>query len=720
MPTQTKTPTSTGTIIAKSKDCYVAFQKRQRIWAIGTERVGYRLQFQARKGLRLLGWENKQSGNAWVAADTIAEFAIQLGAETISSTGSNLRFVGYETRTHANGELELRVSFARGALRIHRHYVAFPETSVVEQWLAVENAGDSTLRDITALNSSLALPGNLWLFRIRGLDAPPTADDPPRNSALYLSAHPLSDGSVFDLYSRGRSSEENLGWYALHAYDWNEGIVAAIEWSGAWWTRFNCQGGCTQVENVLNDFRRDLAPGESFETPRRFFAFYRDNLEDAANVTHDFARRYLMRPRPADFPWAHYNSWFAHYTNIDEGVLRQQVDLAAELGLEAFCVDAGWYEGSPREADFSFGLGTWRENREKFPSGLAAFADYVYGKGLKFGLWVEPERVDLEYAGPGTEIPFEWLSPRTPFDAPPPEGLPQNARVCFGHPGAREWAKQWLARIILDYHVDWLKWDNNLWLSCDPPGEVRDREYAHVQGLYEILDYLRVQFPNLVIENCASGGHRMDFGLLRRTDVQWMVDDTEPSFRVRHYFAGASYPFPPEYLNAWLVESYWEHLAGTSPAQLRAWLRSRMMGTFGLSIPLAWLSAEQRGVVAEEIARYKELRPLLTGQMYHLFPQTKLLAPQNLQPPAEPDAVEFFQPSVGRGLVFFFQGAEPQNDCRVRLQGLAPELVYRLQSDDRSIDQEGTGSQWMAEGIQINRDSNRLSLLLFINHISQK
>ncbi|MBI4785506.1 MAG: alpha-galactosidase [Chloroflexi bacterium] len=701
-----------GTIVAKSQDAYVAHQKSRRIWEIGTKQVGYRLQFQARKGLRLLHWENKSSGNSWIASDASGEFAIQLGAEMISSTAANLRYVGYETRTHANGALELRVSLARGALRIHRHYVAFPETSVVEQWLAVENAGDSPLRDLTALNSSLALPGNLWLFRIQGLDAP-AGGDPPTSAVLYLSAHPLSDGTVFDLYSRGRSSEENLGWYALHAYDRNEGIVAGIEWSGAWWTRFNCQGGSTQLENVLNDIRRDLAPGESFETPRRFFAFYHGNLEDAANVTHDFARRYLMT-RPADFPWAHYNSWFAHYTNIDEAQLRQAVDIAAELGLEAFCIDAGWYAGSPREADFSFGLGTWRENREKFPSGLAAFADYVHGKGLKFGLWVEPERVDLKYAGPGTDIPFEWLSPRTPFDAPPPEGLPQNARVCFGHPGAREWAKQWLARIVQDYHVDWLKWDNNLWLSCDPPGEVRDREYAHVHGLYEILDYLRAQFPHLVIENCASGGHRMDFGLLRRTDVQWMVDDTEPSFRVRHYFAGASYPFPPEYLNAWLVESYWEHIANASPAQLRAWLRSRMMGAFGLSVPLAWLSAEQRGVVAEEIVRYKNLRPLLAGQMYHLLPQTKLLAPQNLQPAGEPDAVEFFQPGEERGVVFFFQGAAPRDNCHVSLQGLAPERVYRLQSDDRSIEQEGTGQQWMEQGVEIANDPSSPSLIITI------
>ncbi|MCI0477503.1 MAG: alpha-galactosidase, partial [Anaerolineales bacterium] len=285
--------------------------------------------------------------------------------------------------------------------------------------------------------------------------------------------------------------------------------------------------------------------------------------------------------------------------------------------------------------------------------------------------------------------------------APSPD-LPPNARICLGNRDAREWMKQTLARVIREYRVDWLKWDNNAWVSCDPPNETRDAEYAHTRGLYEVLDYLRAEFPKLVIENCASGAHRMDYGLLRRTHVQWLADDTEPSYRVRYYIAGASFPFPPEYLNAWLVESYWEHIGEASPGVLRAWLRSRMMGAFGVSVSLSALSPEQRAIIAEEIARYKILRPLLrASRVYRLFPQADLIAPPQLQPPREPDAVEFYDPKSKRGVVFFFQGAENR---AVIFKGLDPETVYQIEAPERALRARVTGQQLMSEGLALAND----------------
>ncbi|MEW5717461.1 MAG: glycoside hydrolase family 36 protein, partial [Chloroflexota bacterium] len=486
--------TPIGKIIAKSKDAFIAYDASARAWEIATDKIYRRMQFEPGKGLRLRDFRNPQTEREWLdPASDNAAFLIVLGGETITSLADDWTLVEHKTQTLKNRAVELRITLARGDVRMHFYNVVFPGASIVEQWAIVENAGSVTLPALTALNdfwwAFKPTTENLRLRWVQGVDVPPeNFGDTPRVAALKLQTREISDGVTQDVFSTRRSSEENIGWFALAAPDLQEGIVGAVEWSGAWWMRASRANGTTSLFAMVGDIARELAPGQSFETPHRFIGFFKGDLDDAANVTREFSRQYLMPPRPTNFPYTHFNTWFMSFVNLDETALKREVDLAAELGLEAFCVDAGWYEGSPRDADFSFGLGTWRENREKFPNGLAAFSDYVHRKKMKFGLWVEPERVDLKYAGPGTEIPHAWLSPRTSFDAPSPD-LPPHARICLGNRDAREWMKQTLARVIRDYRVDWLKWDNNAWVSCDPPNETRDAEYAHTRGLYEVLDY---------------------------------------------------------------------------------------------------------------------------------------------------------------------------------------------------------------------------------------
>jgi alpha-galactosidase len=386
------------------------------------------------------------------------------------------------------------------------------------------------------------------------------------------------------------------------------------------------------------------------------------------------------------------------------------------MGLEAFVIDAGWYEGSPAIADFSFGLGTWRENRAKFPSGLAAFSEYVHSKGMKFGLWVEPERVDMDYVLKQHEIPLEWLAPGADQPRELPEGAAWTAQVCLGNPQAREWIKGWLSRLIRDYQIDWLKWDNNIWMSCDQPDLPGRRNYDHIKGLYEILDYLRAEFPTLIIENCASGGNRMDYALMRRTDIAWLSDETDPSYRVRYHVFGASYVFPPEYLNSFIVESWFEPLeiAQNDNAILRGWLRSRMLGAVGVSVTTLGWSDEFRNAVALEIQRYKSVRDIMAqGRQYRLLPQSDLSLPL-LEPPTEPDAIEFFDAASQRGAVFLFRGTVPWTERRVVLRGLSPNQVYDIHSADGIIDLRQTGRQLMTQSLSFSYTQDHPSTLLYI------
>ncbi len=715
-----------GRIVAQSGDAYIAYDGNNKTWEVGNSSIRRRTAYRAAAGYRLTRLTNKLTGREWLApgSGTSAELHMILGGQEIHGSSSSFSFIGYDTRQHPDGSLELIVSLAHQRMNVHLHYAVYPGVSVIEQWAELENPTTTPVGDLTLWDSiDFALrPSSdaLTFYWVQGLN--PAAEKQDKKDPLptlrIRSVH-LEAGVQQDIGSSGRSSEGSMGWFALAAPELHEGMFGGIEWSGEWQLHVTRQGDNTALRAGLENIRLAIAPGETLRVPRRFIGFYKGDLDEAANASHAFARTFLLRSRPADFPWTQYNTWFAYYTNIDEVTLRAEVDAAAELGLEVFYVDAGWYEGSPQVADFSFGLGTWRENREKFPSGLAAFSDYVHSKGLKFGLWVEPERVDWQYVGPGKLVPLEWIAPSFDPRAQLPEGAARTARICLGNREAREWMKTWLARLIRDYRLDWLKWDDNLWMSCDPPGQTGSGELAHVVGLYEVLDFLRAEFPDLIIENCASGGNRMDYGLMRRTDIAWLSDDTEPSYRVRYHLTGASYPFPPEYLNSWFVPSYLEHLedAETNPAVLRAWLRSRMMGAFGLSISIKDWAPEFRAAVAAEIKNYKSIRPIIaTGVHYQLLPQSDLN--QDLEPPTEPDAVEFFDPVSNTGAAFLFRGTVPWTVRRVLFKGLDPDTNYEITSADGTISERRTGRQLMSQSLRFRYASEHPSTLLFIKPLA--
>jgi alpha-galactosidase len=711
-------------IVAESADAYVTYDEQALIWEIGNSSIARRMRFDPGGGYRLLALSNRRTGVEWSDPEGTAsnELRLGLGGELITGADKRLKLKGYKTLTHPNGSLELLVSLADGPLSVSIHYLLFPWTSVFEQWVSVENTGSDVLRDLTTLDSiSLSLRPSadpLTLYWVQGLS--PQVENHEETQTLpvlRLRSLELEEGVSQELGSSARSSEDSMGWFALADNALREGLYGGIEWSGAWQLSAKREGGRTILLAGMRNLRRDLVPGEAFVSPRRFLGLYQGDLDDAANASHAFARTFLMHPLPYDFPWTTYNTWYAFGIDLDEERLRRQVDVAAELGLEVFYVDAGWYEGSPAQGDFGWGLGTWKENRDKFPSGLAAFSAYVHSKGMRFGLWVEPERVDMRYVGDGQEIPQNWLAPEGDALTAQQEGeeLATTAQICLGHRPAREWEKSWLARLVRDYDLDWLKWDYNLWMSCDAPGEPGDANYAHIMGLYEVLDYLQTEFPNLIVENCASGGNRMDYGLMRRTDIAWLSDESEPSYRVRYHMTGASYPFPPEYLNTWLVPSENEPVDETTdPAKLRAWLRSRMMGAFGISMDIAGWPEEIRTVVANEIAQYKVMRPIITnGSLYRLLPQSELTIP-DLLAPASPDGVEFWSSGENIGAVLLFQGAVPWRQRRVLLKGLEREMLYEVTSADRTMSLKMTGEELMTQGIRFRYEASQPSTLLFI------
>ncbi|WP_405607890.1 alpha-galactosidase [Streptomyces sp. NBC_01508] len=348
-----------------------------------------------------------------------------------------------------------------------------------------------------------------------------------------------------------------------------------------------------------------LAAGQSYTGPWVIGSYGR-GLDELAGRFHQYLRartRHPHRPRPVTL-----NTWEAVYFQQDIGTLTALADTAAEVGAERFVLDDGWFKG---RRDDRAGLGDWYVDESVWPGGLGPLVDHVRSLGLEFGLWVEPEMVspasDLARAHP------EWIL--ATGGRLPPESRQQQV-LDLGHAGAYDHLLERLDALVTEYAIDYLKWDHNRDLveaGHSPTGAAG--VHAQTAAAYRLLDELRARHPGLEIESCSSGGGRVDLGILERTDRVWTSDCIDALERQRiQRWTGLL--LPPELLGAH-VGSPVAHTTGRAHTlDFRA--GTALFGHFGIEWDLTAADPGERARLAEWVAAYKELRPLLhTGTVVH-------------------------------------------------------------------------------------------------------
>ncbi|SEG82493.1 alpha-galactosidase [Actinacidiphila yanglinensis] len=344
-----------------------------------------------------------------------------------------------------------------------------------------------------------------------------------------------------------------------------------------------------------------LAPGESYRTPVSWFAWSAEGLDGLADRFHTLLRarpQHPATPRPLLL-----NSWEAVYFDHDLDRLLRLADKAAEVGVERFVLDDGWFAG--RRAD-NAGLGDWSVDPVVWPQGLTPLAEHVRALGMEFGLWVEPEMVnldsDLARAHP------DWV-------LGPASGLGPTARNQYAldltHPDAWAYLLRSLDALVTDYPIAYLKWDHNRELHEAVHGSA-DRPVSHgqVEALYRLLDTLKERHPGLEIESCASGGGRVDLGILARTDRVWASDCNDPVER-QAIQRWTGQLLPPELVGAHFGPSP-AHTTGRLTADTFR-LATALFGHAGIEQDLTACSPEELATITAWTAMYRELRPLLHG-----------------------------------------------------------------------------------------------------------
>ena len=689
------------------------FNSRQSgTWVIESGKLSRVFRLDQARGIALVSLKNPASGFEWAVPDycDFAFAALDLQSEGLGPH-SGFRFTGQQSRTLEKGSKELRLDFLhqKQALKLSLFYTSFPGTSVFEQRCRLENVGKNNIPEVSRFDPVL--------FTVRG----PIRDlqvHSVRRSQYALQRLPI--GENLEIRGGGWNAPEHAGFVAIESLPDREFLFLGIEWERDWGIRLEKHPTGVRISAGIVEFKHDLKPGDSLESPRVFVGLGREDLDATCRAMFDYLSGYVFPSKPANFPWVVYDIWGTEKENVESMVL-QEIDFAANLGIEHFYIDASWYEGSSKRGtgDWGFGLGRYRDDREKYPRGLAHIASQVHQKGMKFGLWVDPVVVDQQLVP--KEIPHQWVGQKDGRDniLRIPDWTSPVVHICLGNPEVVEHLKANLSRIVTEFHLDWLKWDNSglpgqptVCNREDHGHQKGDGSYVALRGAYAIWEHLHRTHPDLVLEQCGYGS-RHDYGLARFCRANWLSDASYPSGHVRENTLTASYLYPSSYNGAWIVLDP-EVQKQKDPGRLDTMYRIRMMGLFGFGTLTGKLLTERVSLYPQEVLNaarrnipiYKRLRHLLAEDCYHLTPPFG--SAERWQ------VVQFCQRDGSEAVVFAFRGTSTQGRYLLRLRGLKPENHYSVRSENLANETIRSGRELAQDGIIVELAKVDLSELLML------
>jgi alpha-galactosidase len=400
-----------------------------------------------------------------------------------------------------------------------------------------------------------------------------------------------------------------------------------------------------------------LQSGQSYSTPWIYGAYGR-GLDAVAGRFHRFLRARDNHPstaRPVTL-----NVWEAVYFHHDLDQLVELAERAAAIGVERYVLDDGWF--GARRNDRA-GLGDWTVSPQVWPHGLHPLVDKVTGLGMEFGLWFEPEMVNLDSAVARAHP--DWIMAtgnRLPVESRHQQVINLGIPECYAH------IRDAIFEILAEYKISYIKWDHNRDLiDAGSPPDGRPGVHDQTLAFYRLVDEIKAAHPGLEIESCSSGGARVDLGVLERTDRVWVSDCIDPLER-QQMNRWTSQLLPPELLGSHIASSRSHTTGRVHDLSFRA--ATAIFGHLGIEWDLTTATAQQLAELTKWVRFYKGNRQLLMGgDLVRLDVPDPTIYAHGIIAPDRSSAI-YTVASIGRSDVML--------PGRLRFPGLDPDRRYRI------------------------------------------
>jgi len=497
------------------------------------------------------------------------------------------------------------------------HFTAYQKENVVCQSVTVLNEEKKNISVDNIASSYLPLHAqSYYLTHFHGTWA----------AEMQMTEEKLTSGvKVIESKKGVRTSQSESPSYLLSLNgpaQENSGEIYAgsLAWSGNFALSFEFdENGILNVLGGINPFASTyhLQPNQKLQTPEMVLTYSSKGKGQITRNYHDWSRKYALahgdKIRPIIL-----NSWEGAYFNFDEKILTDMIDNAASFGVEMFVLDDGWFGNKyPRNGD-NAGLGDWQVNTKKLPHGIGYLADHAVAKGMKFGIWIEPEMVN-----PESELARkhpEWVVKSGKRDIIP---MRNQWLLDLSNPQVQDFVFNTFDQVVsMSPNISYIKWDANRHVE-NVGSDFLSKEnqtqfwYDYTKGLYSVYERIRAKYPDIEIQLCSSGGGRLDFGALKYHDEFWASDNTNPLNRI--FIQYGSNTFFPAIATAAHVSTSPNHQTGQMlPLKFR--FDVAMTGRLGMELQPKDIVGDDYVFAKNAIQDYKLIRPVVQfGDLYRLI-----------------------------------------------------------------------------------------------------
>lgn len=578
------------------------------------------------------------------------------------------------------------------------HFIAYPDQDIIKTWTSIRNGEKKTITLTNYASSMLHFDeGDYWLTQFHGDWA----------QEMNMEESKITSGrKVIDSKLGTRSSKFRFPGFFLTFGDKpsteNEGnlIAGTLAWTGNFSFSFEIDNkNALHILSGINNYASayHLEAGKVFTTPEFIFTFSSEGKGVASRNLHAWARKFGVldgeKPRLTLL-----NNWEATGMKFNQDKLVSLFDDAKKLGVDLFLLDDGWFgDRYPRDNDKT-SLGDWMVDKKKLPSGVPYLVNEANKKGLKFGIWIEPEMVN-----PKSELYEkhpEWVLKLPNRD----ESYQRNQLVLdLTNPKVQNH----VFKIVDDLFTEnpdlaFIKWDCNRTMTNAYSAYLgADQSHLYIdytRGLYQVLERIRAKYPHVPMMLCSGGGGRADYGALKYFTEFWPSDNTDGAERIYIQW-GYSYFFPANTISA--------HITHWGKQSLKFRTDVAMMDKLGYDIDMKDFTADEIKFSSDAVANYKRLSTVIWfGDMYRL-----------ISPYEENRAVLMYvDPSKAKGVLFSYtlQPRFREPFSMVKFQGLDPAKTYRLNEINRMPGVKSTlacdnktfkGDYLMNVGVAVNNNS---------------